>query len=204
MADSTDGATETTRRAVLRRGLTLAVAAPAMLGALSATAAWADHDDDDSDDDHDDHGDNGNHGNGNNGNHNGHDDFDDLEERLQAIGLVFRFSSRLCRVADATSFPNSGGTDPLTAGVVRLLGRANIPSDNRVGIALRGAAASVSYQVWFQRTSDGGRDDLGVIGPTSSNGFLNATAPNVLPSRRVGVVVLARNGIDQFVSCAGD
>src|SRR6266496_3735127 len=47
---TTDSA-DTTRRGLLRRGLALAVAAPALLSALHAAPAWANDDDHDDDDD---------------------------------------------------------------------------------------------------------------------------------------------------------
>src|SRR5688572_10379386 len=108
-----------TRRLWLRRGLTLAVAGPILVSGLQASTAWANDDDDD----------------GDAGRRLGQDirdrvrraldNDDDDDTRLARIGLpLHHFSAGLCRVADASGFSASGtGSDPLTSGRVRLVGR---------------------------------------------------------------------------------
>ena len=204
MTDSPHDAADTTRRALLRRGIALAVAAPAVWTALSATTAFADHDDDDHNDEDEHHEDEH------------HDDDhhhqDEVEKQLQALSVLGRYTSRLCRVSEASGFSainGNPGTDSLNVGLVRLAGKANNPDDDKIGVALRGVPASVSYTVNFL-PSTGGRESLGVVGPTSSSGFLNALTPNALQgARRVGIFVLTRSGgsedgRDEFVTCLGD
>jgi hypothetical protein len=206
MADTGDEAPDSTRRALLRRGLTLAVAAPALLGALKAAPAFAD--------DGDDQGEDGDHqGEDHNHNDNGNSNPSNVDQRLQAVAQFGRFTSRLCRVSEAGTFPaNNAGSDPLTLGLVRLLGNPNNGSSDQLAVSLRGAAANVSYEVKYVPANAGtgaNRQSLGIIGPTNGSGFLNATTPSSLSgSKLVGTFVLVRSGgnedqHDEYVTCFG-
>ncbi len=197
---TTDSA-DTTRRGLLRRGLALAVAAPALLSALHAAPAWA------NDDDHDDDDDDVRKQRGRDLRPNDDDDDnDDDDARLARVGVQLgRFSAGLCRVADASGFSaTSAGTDTLTAGRVRLVGRQNNPDDDKIAVVLHGAPAGATYEVWFAPAS-GSRESLGNVGPTRDRGNLLALTPKPLAgAHRVGVFVLVRDGHDEFVSCLGD
>src|SRR5262249_6015064 len=110
------------------------------------------------------------------------------------------FKMRLVRVSDVNGgtggndfSASNPGTDPLESGDV-----AHSDS-NVVHVHLHGAQASSTYDVLFERLQDHGREDLGNIG-TNSSGNSNGSTPNGLGSNRVGVIVLTRNGQDQFVS----
>src|SRR3954467_294065 len=144
MTDSNPDPAETTRRRLLRPGPTLAVAAPALLTALSPAPGRADPGHGEDGDDHDPSG------HGHDGDDHDHDDVDDIEERLQAVAVLPRYTSRLCRVNDAGGFtPNTARSDQVAVGLVRLLGREDNHDDDRIGVARRGAPANVSYNVAF-------------------------------------------------------
>ena len=169
-----------TRRGVLRRGLALAVTAPALASVLQVSTALADDDDNDRDD----------------------------HRRGRAAAAprarINSFRSDLVRVADTSNdfAATSPGSDPLVDGRLRLRRRGNT-NEGRLQVELRGAAANVSYDVFFQ-TSKGARESLGTIGPTNAAGNLNALTPAALGgTNRVGVFVLARAGQDEFVSSMG-
>jgi hypothetical protein len=127
------------------------------------------------------------------------DDEDDDNDRDRDGGPAI-FDLRLLRVSDVNGgtggsdfSANNPGSDSLGRGWVR---RAD---DNGVRVRLRGAQASSTYDVQFEHLQDHGRDDLGNIS-TDGNGNFNGTTPNGLGSNRVGVIVLIRDGHDQFVS----
>jgi hypothetical protein len=209
MDDTIPSASNATRRALLRRGFSLAVAAPALVAALQASPVWANDDDEDDDDEK--------HARRSLGQdirdriRRAFDDDDDDDTRLARVGLFFHhFSAGLCRVSEASGFSASNpGTDSLTSGRIRLVGRRNNADDDKMAVALRGAPAGASYEVMFLPAS-GGRESLGNVGPTNNNGSLVALTPNALSgARRVGSFVLVRrggneDGHDEFVSCLGD
>jgi hypothetical protein len=111
----------------------------------------------------------------------------------------------LCRVSEASGYTATGsGTDPLISGRIRLVGQRNNADDDRIAVVLRGATPNVTYGVWF-RPHNGGEESLGSVGPTNSVGNLADVTDTALSgARRVGVFVIRRDGIDQFVSCLGD
>jgi hypothetical protein len=196
-----DEAETSTRRTWLRRGLKLAVAGPFVVAGLQASSVSANDDDDDawrrslSDDIRDrvrralaDI------------------DINDDETSLVRIGVsLHHFSAGLCRVSDANGFnADNTGSDPLTSGRLRLVGRTNDGDDDKIAVVLRGAQPDASYDVVFVPDS-GNRESLGNVGPTNGRGSLVALTPNALSgARRVGSFVLRRDGRDQFVSCLGD
>jgi hypothetical protein len=210
MDDTTADGLSATRRRLLRRGLTLAVAAPALVSALRAGTVWA-NDDDDDDDDDDEHRRRSLGQDIRDRIRRAFDDDDDDDTRLARIGVhLHHFSAGLCRVSDASGFSaSSPGTDSLTSGRLRLVGRRNVADDDKIAVVLRGAPNGVSYEVMFLPAS-GGRESLGNIGPTNSRGSLVALTPKALDgARRVGSFVLVRrggneDGRDEFVSCLGD
>ena len=150
-----------------------------LLIAMAPFVAFADDDQNDNNDD------NGNHnGEDNNGNGNGNGG-----SRV-----------RLLRVSDVNNgtggsdfSANNPGNDPLESGEV------THSDSNGVHVHLKGAQGSSTYDVQFERLQDRGREDLGNVS-TDSHGNVNATTPNGLGSNRVGVIVLIRNGQDEFVS----
>jgi hypothetical protein len=180
-----------TRRGLLRRGLALTLTAPMLAAALQAAPALADDGDEDRDD------------------------------RPHPAPPPPRdhpdpFTSDLVTVSQAQTSGDftSGnpGTDPLVDGRVNLRRREDGTTEGRARIELRGAAANVSYDVFFQPFASGkAREGLGTIGPTNNSGNLNATTPSALNgTSRVGVFVLARTsdgsaqaGKDEFVSSLG-
>lgn len=190
----------TSRKTPTRRGLLQAGLAVGAVALLPAAAAYAsdDHDDDD----------NGR-GKGN-GNDNGRG-----PRPIPAPARFTTFSSDLVTVSQSASSGdftsgNAGG-DPLTDGRITLV-RPRDGGEGRAEVVLRGAAANVSYDVFFQPFNTGkGREGLGTIGPTNGSGNLNDRAPNVLSgTNRVGMFIIARTGDgsgqagkDEFVSSVG-
>jgi hypothetical protein len=147
------------------------------------------------DDDHNNNGNNNSDQDNNNNNNN-----DDNNEHNNSDGGSASFEMRLVRVSDVNGGTGGGdfsannpGTDSLEQGQVRH------SDDNGVHVHLQGAQPSSTYDVQFEHLQDQKRDDLGNIN-TNSNGNFNGTTPNGLGSNRVGVIVLIRNGQDQFVS----
>jgi hypothetical protein len=181
--------TVSTRRRLLRGGLAVGVVATALAPLTQASSAFADDGDQDRDD--------------------GRRPQPAPAPRLEA------FSSDLVTVAQSAGsgdFTSSNpGSDPLTDGRVTLV-RRNSGGEGRADVVLRGAAASVSYDVFFQPfASSKGRESLGTVGPTNADGNLNARTPNALSgTSRVGMFVIARTsdgsgqaGKDEFVSSLG-
>jgi hypothetical protein len=126
---------------------------------------------------------------------------------------VNSFSSDLSTVAQsATSgdFTSANpGTDPLTDGRVRLRHRGRDANEGQLHVELRGAAANVSYEVFFWPAASGkSRESLGTVGPTNKDGNLSAVTPSALAGmNRVGVFVIVRpdGGVarDEFSSSMG-
>jgi hypothetical protein len=130
--------------------------------------------------------------------------------RLEAFGSDLVTLSQSASNGDFGS--GNAGSDALTGGRVSLARRGGDSSEGRADVVLRGAAANVSYDVFFEPFSTGkGREALGTIGPTNDAGNLNAQTPNALSgSSRVGMFVIARTsdgsgqaGKDEFVSSLG-
>jgi hypothetical protein len=113
------------------------------------------------------------------------------------------YAAPLCRVSSVSGAdfaPNSPGSDPLRAGEIRVFRR---PSDQNVEVYLRlaGAVANTAYDVQFEHCNDHGREDLGSL-TTDGRGNCSGKLPNTLSgSDRVGVFVVIHNGSDEFVSC---
>lgn len=181
-----------TRRRVLR----LTLGASALLAALQATGAAADDEDDEPD------------------NHDQHEEAPPPRHRAGA--QLQPFSSDLITVGQSASSGDftsgNAGSDPLSNGRIGMVRNAGSSNEGRAAIVLRGAAASVSYDVFFQPFNTGkGREGLGTVGPTNQNGDLNMQTPNALSGvSRVGVFILARTGDgsgqagkDEFVSSMG-
>jgi hypothetical protein len=188
-----------TRRALLRRSVALAVAAPAVASVLHLGTAFADDGDNDKDDKNKDKD---------------KDDKKPGREPQAPRAHVNSFSSDLARVAASAASGDfssgNAGTDPLADGRVRLRHRGNSTDEGRVQVDLRGAAASVSYDVFFWAVTSGkGREALGTIGPTNNNGNLSQLTPSALSgTSRVGVFVIVRHdggeaGKDEFISSMG-
>jgi hypothetical protein len=180
-----------TRRGLLRRTLALAVTAPALASILQVATASADD---------------------------GDDDKDDRKKRQPPSPPTGRrlntFSADISTVAQTTASGDftsaNAGTDPLTDGRLRLRRKANSTDEGRLHVELRGAAANVSYDVFFWAATSGkGRESLGTIGPTNAQGHLNALTPSALSgTNRVGVFVIVRRdgseaGKDEFISSMG-
>jgi hypothetical protein len=173
-----------------RRGLALALSLPALASMLNASQAFADDGDNDGDED---------------------------RQRRQAPPVpqrVNNFDSDLITVAQSAAsgdFSSTNpGSDPLADGGVRLRRGRGSSDEGRLQVALRAAAANVSYDVFFwPATSAKPREALGTIGPTNNAGTLNAQTPNALGGlNRVGVFVIVRHdgsdaGKDEFVSSMG-
>jgi hypothetical protein len=184
-----------TRRWLLRGGLAMSVAAPTLLSLLQPGAALADHDD--------------NH----NGNQNQNDDHNHPPNT--ATAHLGSFSSDVVTVAQSASsgdFTSSNaGSDPLVDGRLRL-NRKGTTGEGRADVVLQGAAANVSYDVFFQPfNTSKGREALGTIGPTNAEGHLAFRTPNALSgTNRVGIFVITRTGDgsgqagkDEFVTSLG-
>jgi len=179
--------TSATRRRLLRASL----AAPVALAALSITPAFADDGD--------------------------HDDGDDHHQPPHAPHAALEpFSSDLVTVAQSASsgdFTSANpGADPLTDGHIAMRRRPDNTVEGRAAVSLRGAAANVSYDVFFQPFNTAkGREGLGTVGPTNDHGDLNKQTPNLLSGlNRVGIFIIARTGDgsaqagkDQFVTSLG-
>jgi hypothetical protein len=173
-----------------RRGLALALSLPALASMLNASQAFADDGDNDGDED---------------------------RQRRQAPPVpqrVNNFDSDLITVAQSAAsgdFSSTNpGSDPLADGGVRLRRGRGSSDEGRLQVALRAAAANVSYDVFFwPATSAKPREALGTIGPTNNAGNLNDQTPNALGGlNRVGVFVIVRHdgsdaGKDEFVSSMG-
>jgi hypothetical protein len=188
-----------TRRGGIASSLKLAVSAPAALAALGVRTAFADHDDDDHDDD----------------DHDGHEQKNHQNAPLKRTGSFVAALSRLTDVASAdfvgTSAPSDLNTlDPLTGGRVAVT-RGNGDGSSTVSVDLTGAAKSVQYLVQFVRLRDQGRENLGGTSAsnlsstitTDANGRFRGHAgalPQSGGKNRVGVFVLSRNGVDQYVT----
>ena len=197
MADSANDSTTATRRGLLRRGLALTLTAPALAAALHISPALADDGDDDRDD----------------GERRGPPNPPPGRARLDP------FTSDLITVSQSASgggdFTSSNpGTDPLSDGQISLRRRNDGTSEGRAVVRLRGAAASVSYEVFFEPFTAGkGRESLGVVGPTNRDGHLDDVTPADTPlkgTNRVGIFVVARTNDgsgqaskDEFVSSLG-
>jgi hypothetical protein len=194
-----------TRRGGIASSLKLAVSAPAALAALGVRTAFADHDDrDDHDDDH--HHDH---------DHDGHEQKNHQNAPLKRTGSFVAALSRLTDVASAdfvgTSAPSDLNTlDPLTGGRVAVT-RGNGDGSSTVSVDLTGAAKSVQYLVQFVHLRDQGRENLGGTSAsnlsstitTDANGRCRGHAgalPQSGGKNRVGVFVLSRNGVDQYVT----
>lgn len=177
-----------TRRRLLRGGLAMGLAAPAVVSLLQPGAAFADDGDQDDDDERRPR---------------------PAPERLEAFSSDLVTVSQSASSGDFTS--GNPGSDPLTDGRVTLARRRN-SGEGRADVVLRGAAASASYDVFFQSlNSSKGREALGTVGPTNANGNLNQRTPTALSgTSRVGVFVIARTsdgsgqaGKDEFISSLG-
>jgi len=185
------------RRSVIVKAGKLAIAAPLALAALPSIAAAKGGDDhgpdhhEPDDDDREQHG-------------ALEPDDDGSRLRIPPGQVNARFTRRLFELtpvgavnggsggADFTA--TSAGSDALASGAVFLAG------NRQAVLFLRGAAASASYEVFFERFQDHGREDLGAV-TTDARGNANGPAPNTLGgSNRVGVFVVARGGSDEFVS----
>jgi hypothetical protein len=177
-----------TRRGLLSRGLALAVSAPALAAALRVGTAFADDGDNDKD--------------------------DKKPNRPNPPRRANSFSSDLSTVAQSAAagdFTSSNpGTDPLMDGRLRLRHRGTGADEGRAQVELRGAAANVSYDVFFwPAASSKPREALGTVGPTNDEGNLNAMTPSDLSgTNRVGVFVIVRHdgneaGKDEFVTSMG-
>jgi hypothetical protein len=179
-----------TRRRLLRAGLAISVAATW----LQPVAALADDGDNESDEQ---------------GHHHSPPPQQNQAVRLEA------FSSDLITVAQSASSGDftsgNAGSDPLTDGRVSLV-RRNTGGEGVADVVLRGAAASASYDVFFQPFASGkGRESLGTVGPTSADGHLAVrTTTSLSGTNRVGIFVIARTGDgsaqagkDEFVSSLG-
>jgi hypothetical protein len=177
-----------TRRWLLRGGLAMSVAAPTLVSLLQPGAALADH------------GDSGN------------DNHNHPPNNSVHLGS---FASDVVTVGQSASSGDfsSGnpGSDPLSDGRIRL-NRKGTSGEGHADVVLQGAAANVSYDVFFQPFNTGkGREALGTIGPTNADGHLAFRTPNVLSgTSRVGIFVIARSGDgsaqagkDEFVSSLG-
>jgi hypothetical protein len=189
MEDSALASSAATRRQLLRRAAMLGLSAPAFLAALQAGTVWADD---------------------------GDEDKDDRPPPPPRPRRIEPFTSELITVGDASSsgdFSSSNaGSDPLADGRISLRRREDSADEGRVRVDLRGAAANVSYDVFFQPFNSGkAREALGTIGPTNKDGNLNKETTSALSgSNRVGIFVIARTsdgsgqaGKDQFVSSIG-
>jgi hypothetical protein len=189
----------TTRRKGFGTGLRLAAAGAATLAALPAGTAAAD-DDDWEDDWEDDWG---------------------ASARARALAAreeALRFRTQLSaadplyRVAnvngeDFNQGSDPGSRDPLARGAVRLVRDA--PSvDPLIQVSLTGAVVNATYEVVFMGIRDN-RVSLGWVRTNQSGNFEGVSRSNQdntgNPGRlgggnRVGVFVLTRNGLDQFVA----
>jgi hypothetical protein len=138
------------------------------------------------------------------------DRLDDRRDQLAGLNGVTR-ASGLFRVSDINTDDlgaNLGTRDPLTDGAVRLVRESG--NDARVFVALNGASANVSYQVWFLRFSDKARTDLGWVRTNGSGDFQGFTRTNqdntgdfkrLGGGNRIGIFIVARDGSnDQFVT----
>lgn len=179
-----------TRRGLLRRSLAVAVMAPALASAFQTGTALADDDDNDKDDKR------------------------PNRQPPPPRQRINSFSSDLSTVAQSAASGDftsgNAGTDPLRDGRVRLRHRSRDANEGQLNVDLRGAAANVSYDVFFwPATSSKGREALGTVGPTNKDGNLNALTPSALSGiNRVGVFVIVRhdgneNGKDEFISSMG-
>src|ERR1051325_8142556 len=178
-----------TRRGLLRRSLALAVTAPALASVLNVATASAD----DGDNDKDDH------------------------KKRPAPPIAPRankFSSDISTIAQTSASGDfssgNAGTDPLADGRLHLRRKAHSTDEGRLQVELRGAAANVSYDVFFWAATSGmGRESLGTIGPTDAQGHLSALTPSALSGmNRVGVFIIVRHdgseaGKDEFISSMG-
>jgi hypothetical protein len=175
-----------TRRGLFRRGAGLALTATAMASLGQAGPAFADDGDNDKDD----------------------------KPHPAPRRRINSFSSDVSTVAQSAAsgdFTSSNaGTDPLRDGRIHLRGKANGTDEGRAHVALRGAVADVSYDVFFWAAASGkGREALGTVGPTNKDGNLDDVTPSALSgTNRVGVFVIVRHdgseaGKDEFISSMG-
>jgi hypothetical protein len=181
-----------TRRWLVRRGLVLAVTAPALASVFHVGSAFADEDKGKDD-----------------------KDKDDKKPAARAPGQhINSFRSDVSTVAQSAAsgdFTSSNpGTDPLTDGRLRLRRKSHATDEGRLLVELRGAAANVSYDVFFSPLAPSKvRESLGKVGPTNKDGNLKDLTPSALSgTNRVGVFVIVRNdgseaGKDEFVSSMG-
>jgi len=176
-----------TRRGILSMGLKLAVAAPTALVALQGGVALA-HPGPKGDQDSNDDSDNPGRGNGKN-----------FPKHAPA------FSLHLCRVGDignqGTDFPpTNGGSDPLAAGVLRVV-RGASGQNARVWVDVNGANANTTYEVFFDRFNDHGREDVGGFKTGPGGHFRGFTSGSLGGKNRVGVFVIQNGSSDEFVTC---
>jgi len=159
-----------------RKGLQLAVTAPAVFAALHSGVAAAD---DDQGEDHDDRG----------------EDHDEHEQATSAAATLPL--SRANDVnANASGDFNSSGGDSLSSGRV-VLGPRNGSTD--VAVTVNGAPANTPYTLQFRHFQDHNQDTLGTF-TTNSSGHFSGHVGTLSGHHRVGVFVVQGGSTDQFVT----
>src|SRR5581483_4944566 len=140
------------------------------------------------------------------------------EIRQQALHVTYR--AGLCRVSDVqggtggTDFAatNAAGTpDQLTAGALRVVASSDSSQAGRVFIRLEKAVANATYNVYFERLQDHGRESIGQVATDANGNFRGFVAAGnngngmLSGDHRVGAFVLTRNDggteRDEFVTC---